>query len=241
MAGAGGNALANRVALRPGAEIITRHREATMMIRAVFAAIAVTVFCFPLQAQTMTKQVNTLANAAATVSGDPLPRATPEAVGMSSERLAEIARVINGDVEKGRIPGAVVAIARRGKLIYFEPFGFRDKVAGVAMTNDTIFNIASMTKPMVALSALQLYERGKLLIDDPLSLYFPKFANMEVAELDPKGETITGKAPAARQITLRDLMMHTSGLIYGGGGDTAARKLHPARSGAGGGGPDRPP
>src|SRR3954463_15095996 len=107
-----------------------------MITRAVLAAIAATIFGSSVQAQTMTKQVNTLANAAATVSGDPLPRARPEAAGMSSERLAEIAKVINGDVEKGRIPGAVVAIARKGKLVYFESFGFRDKAAGVAMTND---------------------------------------------------------------------------------------------------------
>jgi CubicO group peptidase (beta-lactamase class C family) len=206
-----------------------------MIIRAMSAAIAATIFGFPAYAQSMTNQVNTLANAAAAVSGDPLPRAKPETAGMSSERLGEIAKVVNGDVEKGRIPGAVVAIARKGKLVYFESFGFRDKANNVAMTNDTIFNIASMTKPMVALAALQLYERGRLLIDDPLSLYFPKFANMEVAELDAKGETITGKVPAARQITLRDLMMHTSGLIYGGRGNTAVHKLYPAGSSAAGG------
>ena len=97
-----------------------------------------------------------------------LPVTKPEAIGMSPERLAEIARVIDADVEKGRLPGAVIAIARRGKLVYSEAFGFRDKQAGVAMTKDTIFNIASMTKPMVALAALQLSERGELLIDDPL-------------------------------------------------------------------------
>jgi CubicO group peptidase (beta-lactamase class C family) len=100
------------------------------------------------------------------------------------------------------------------------------------MTKDTIFNIASMTKPMVALSALQLYERGKLLIDDPLSKYFPKFAEMQVAELDATGDTITGKVPAKQPVTLRHLMMHTSGLIYGGRGSTAVHKLYPAGSSA---------
>jgi CubicO group peptidase (beta-lactamase class C family) len=98
------------------------------------------------------------------------------------------------------------------------------------MTKDTIFNIASMTKPMAALAALQLQERGKLLIDDPLSKYFPKFAKMEVAELDAKGETITGKVPAKQPITLRHLMMHTSGLVYGGRGNTAVHKLYPGGS-----------
>src|SRR3954449_1936254 len=188
-----------------------------MLIRAAAAATAAAILSAPVYAQTMTQSVSTTTTAAAAITnGDPLPRAKPEEVGVSSERLTEIETVIKADVENGRLPGAVIAIARRGKLVYYEAFGFRDKAAGVAMTRDTIFNIASMTKPMVALAALQLHERGKLLIDDPLSLYFPKFANMEVAELDPKGETITGKVPTVRQITLRDLMMHTSGLVYGG-------------------------
>src|SRR5258708_33127180 len=128
-----------------------------MIIRAMAAAFAATMFGFPVYAQTMPNQLNTLANAAATVSGDPLPRAKPETVGMSSERLGEIAKVINGDVEKGRIPGAVVAIARKGKLVYFESFGFRDKAARGAMTNHTLFHIASMSQPMGAPPALQLH------------------------------------------------------------------------------------
>jgi len=138
--------------------------------------------------------------------------------------------VIKADIEKGRLPGAVIAIARKGKLVYYEAFGFRDKADGVAMTTDTIFNIASMTKPMVALAALQLQERGKLLVDDSLSKYFPKYASMQVATLDPKGETITATVPAAQQITLRHLMMHTSGLVYGGRGNTAVHKLYPGGS-----------
>ena len=102
------------------------------------------------------------------------------------------------------------------------------------MTKDTIFNIASMTKPMVALAALQLQERGKLLIDDPLAKYFPKFASTEVAVLDEKGDTITGTVPAKQPITLRHLMMHTSGLVYGGRGNTAVHKLYPGGSGIAG-------
>ena len=99
----------------------------------------------------------------------PLPRAKPEEAGMSSARLGDIAKTLNADIARGRIPGAVVAIARRGKLVYFEAFGYRDKAAGVPMTTDTIFNIASMTKPMTAVAALQLYEQGRLLMDDPLA------------------------------------------------------------------------
>lgn len=205
-----------------------------MLMRATLAAAAAACLFSPAQAQTMTQAPNAISSGAASVAQnvDPLPRARPEDVGMSAERLGEIAKVINADVEKGRLPGAVIAVARRGALVYYEALGYRDKVAGVAMTKDTIFNIASMTKPMVALAALQLHERGQLLIDDPLAQYFPKFADREVAQLDASGDTITGKVPAKRPITLRHLMMHTSGLIYGGRGNTAVHKLYPAGSGA---------
>ncbi len=145
---------------------------------------------------------------------------------MSSARLGEIAKTLNADIARGRIPGAVVAIARRGKLVYFEAFGYRDKAAGVPMTTDTIFNIASMTKPMTAVAALQLYEQGRLLMDDPVAKYFPKFADMKVAVLDAKGESIVATVPAARKITIQDLYRHTSGLIYGGrGSDGGAQAL----------------
>lgn len=206
-----------------------------MLTRVALAATAAVILISPTHAQSISQSVSTTVKAAMNATnGDPLPRGKAEEVGMSSERLAEIAKVINADIEKGRLPGAVIAVARRGKLVYYEAFGFRDKKSGVAMTKDTIFNIASMTKPMVALAALQLQERGKLLIDDPLSKYFPKFASMEVAELNDKGDTITGKVAAKQPITLRHLTMHTSGLIYGGRGNTAVHKLYPGGSGVAG-------
>ena len=84
----------------------------------------------------------------AAFADDPLPRAKPEDVGLSSERLARIGATLKADIEAGRIPGAVIAIARHGRLVALDAYGWRDKAAGVAMTTDTIFNIASMTKPM---------------------------------------------------------------------------------------------
>jgi CubicO group peptidase (beta-lactamase class C family) len=161
---------------------------------------------------------------------DPLPRAKPEDVGMSSERLARIGATLKADIDAGRIPGAVIAIARHGRLVAFDAYGFRDKAANVAMTTDTIFNIASMTKPMTTVGALMLYEQGKILIDDPLSKYFPKFASMRVAVRD-NGEPTADTVPADRQITIQDLMRHTSGLIYGGRGNTLVHKMYPAGSG----------
>jgi CubicO group peptidase (beta-lactamase class C family) len=164
------------------------------------------------------------------MADEPLPRAKAEDVGMSAERLARIATTLNADIERGRIPGAVIAVARKGKLVYFEAFGWRDKAAGVKMTTDTIFSIASMTKPMVAAGALMLVEEGSLSLIDPVSKYLPQFAAMQVAELDQSGDTITGTTPAKKPITIRDLMIHTSGLVYGARGTTAVHKLYPGSS-----------
>src|ERR1700734_4014887 len=160
------------------------------------ARIAATAFCL-------------LASSAA-FAEDPLPRAKPEAVGLSSERLARIGTTLKADIDAGRIPGAVIAIARHGKLVMLDAYGWRDKAAKLPMTTDTIFNIASMTKPMTTVGALMLYEHGKILIDDPLSKYFPKFANMRVA-VRAAGEPTAETVPANRQITIQDLMRHTSG------------------------------
>src|SRR5262245_46216340 len=164
-------------------------------------------------------------------AADPLPRATPESVGMSSQRLTTIGKQINAEIARDQLPGAVLAIARRGKLVHFEAYGYLDKAASVPMRTDAIFNFASMTKPMAAVAALQLYEQGRLLIDDPVSKYFPKFANMQVAVMDAKRETIVERVPAVRKITIQDLFRHTSGLIYGGRGATPVHKLYPEGSG----------
>jgi len=164
---------------------------------------------------------------------DPLPRAKPEEVGLSSERLARIATFAKAEIDAGQIPGAVVAVARRGKLVYFEAFGLSDKKAGTPMTTDTIFSLASMTKPMTTVAALQLYEQGRLLIDDPLAKYFPKFAEMKAAVWDDLSKGVRDTAPAARQITIQDLLRHTSGLSYGGSGTSMLHKQYaPSSNGA---------
>jgi CubicO group peptidase (beta-lactamase class C family) len=181
------------------------------------ARIAATAFCL-------------LASGAA-FAEDPLPRAKPEAVGLSSERLARIGATLKADIDAGRIPGAVIAVARHGKLVMLDAYGWRDKAAKLPMTTDTIFNIASMTKPMTTVGALMLYEQGKILIDDPISKYFPKFADMKVAARDANGQPTTDTVPANRQITIQDLMRHTSGIVYGGRGATVVHKMYPGGSG----------
>src|SRR3974390_3172765 len=132
-------------------------RNVLMAIRLAAAAMLAGMMCCTANAQ----------------MSDPLPRARPEEVGLSSQRLADIAKTLNADIARNQIPWAVLAVARHGKLAYFEAFGFRDKVAGTPMTTDTIFTLASMTKPMVAVGALQLYEQGKLLMTEPLAKYLP--------------------------------------------------------------------
>jgi CubicO group peptidase (beta-lactamase class C family) len=169
--------------------------------------------------------------ATASFAADPLPRAKPESVGMSSARLARIGAVLKADVDRGRLPGAVVAIARQGKLVYYEAVGFRDKDAGAPMTTDTIFSIASMTKPMTSVALLQLSEEGRVLISDPVGKYLPPLANMRVAaSLDNPADTV----PALRQPTLQDILRHTAGLLYGGRGTSALHKMYPASSSSSG-------
>ena len=164
-------------------------------------------------------------------AADPLPRAKAESVGMNSERLGLIATALKADVDKGRLPGAVVAVARKGKLVYYEAVGYRDKAANAPMTKDTIFSIASMTKPMTSVALLMLSEEGKLLISDPVGKYLPPLASMRVAtNLDNPAETV----PAVRQPTLQDILRHTAGLLYGGRGNTALHKLYPASSSSSG-------
>src|SRR5690242_11980039 len=102
------------------------------------------------------------------LSADGLPKATPESVGMSSQRLARIASALKSDIDNGRLPGAVIAIARKGKLVYYESFGFLDKGKGTPMPKDAIFSIASMTKPLVAAAALTFYEENRLLVHEPV-------------------------------------------------------------------------
>jgi CubicO group peptidase (beta-lactamase class C family) len=165
----------------------------------------------------------------AAVAGD-LPTAKPEQVGLSSERLARITQVLSADVERGQIPGAVVVVARKGRAAYVQAIGFRDKASGAPMTPDAIFRIASMTKPLVTVAALSLYEEGRLLLSDRVSKYIPAFKHLTVgverAPAEPE------RAPAEREMTIQDLMRHTSGLTYGNRGTTEIYKMYPESSNA---------
>src|SRR5215204_7202025 len=108
------------------------------------------------------------------VAAQGIPKAqSPEEVGFVASRLKRLSDRIDEGVKNNELPGGVVLIARNGKLVMFDSFGFRDKEAKVAMTNDTIFRIASMTKPIVSVAAIMLMEEGKLTLADPVSRYIP--------------------------------------------------------------------
>jgi CubicO group peptidase (beta-lactamase class C family) len=141
----------------------------------------------------------------------PLPLAVPEDIGLSSARLARLGAVIAGEIERGRVPGAVALVARRGRIGYFESFGQRDAVAGAPMTKDAIFRIYSMTKPITSVAAMMLWEDGRFLLSDPIAKYLPDLAGLDVAV---ERDGVLERVPAVRAVTIQDLLRHTSGLTY---------------------------
>jgi CubicO group peptidase (beta-lactamase class C family) len=147
-----------------------------------------------------------------------LPTASPESLGFSSERLARIGPAIKGEIEKGQYPGAVILVARKGKIVYFDSFGQLDPASGKPMTKDAIFRLYSMTKPFTSVAAMMLMEEGRLRLTDPVSKYIPAFANLQVSvpTTDPyTGATKYVNVPVDREGNIQDLLRHTSGFVYG--------------------------
>ena len=117
----------------------------------------------------------------------PLPLAKPEEVGLSAERLARIRPVLEAEVAEGRLPGAVVMIARRGRLAYSETVGFRDRQANAPMAPDAVFRLYSMTKPLTAVAATILMEEGRIGLADPVAKYLPGFDRLQVSVAQGSG------------------------------------------------------
>jgi CubicO group peptidase (beta-lactamase class C family) len=136
----------------------------------------------------------------------------PEHVGLSSDRLGRITRWMQKLVADGKFAGMITAVARRGQLAYLETCGKMDLAASKPMQADTIFRIYSMTKPLTSTAIMMLYEEGRFQLDDPISRFLPMFKQMRVYVGGMRGKMDT--APAAREITFRDLLTHTSGLTY---------------------------
>jgi CubicO group peptidase (beta-lactamase class C family) len=141
-----------------------------------------------------------------------LPTVKPESVGLSSERLERISTAVQNDINSKRIAGAVTLVVRHGKVAWFKAQGMSDREAGKPMPTDAMFRICSMSKPITTVAAMMLYEEGKFLLEDPVSKYLPEFKDMKVLVKPAKGEPYT--IPASKEITVRDLMRHTSGLTY---------------------------
>jgi CubicO group peptidase (beta-lactamase class C family) len=158
-----------------------------------------------------------------------LPIAEPTEVGLSQERLDRITAVLEGDVSRKALPGDVLLIARHGKVAYLKALGARDPQANVAMSEDAIFRIYSMSKMITVAAALTLVEDGLVSLDDPIAKYMPQFAhmNVRVATANPAGgdSNVMQLVPARRPITVQDLMRHSSGIPYGFG-DTLVEKAY---------------
>ena len=144
-----------------------------------------------------------------------LTEASPASVGMSAERLARIDAVLEEAVADNDIPGAVALIARQGKIVYHKAFGMADTPSGRKMEKDDIFRIASQSKAITSTAVMMLWEEGKFRLDDPVSKYIPEFKNPQVLTRFRYEDTSYTAEPAEREITIRHLLTHTSGLGYG--------------------------
>ena len=160
-----------------------------------------------------------LAGIATAAVAQTLPQVSPDQAGLSQERLNRIRPAMERDIADGEMAGAIGLIARHGKIAYFETYGMADREANKPMAKDAIFRMYSMTKAVVGVSVMMLYEEGSFSLRDPISKFLPEFKDMKVAV--DKTDPATGKrtyytTPAERDITILDLMRHTSGLNYAG-------------------------
>lgn len=165
------------------------------------------------------------------IASRPLPSADPQTLGFFADRLPRIASALQGEIARKALPGAVLMIARYGKLAYCETFGHLDPVAGTAMPVDAMFSIASMTKPLVTVGALMLCEEGRMAINQPVRYYLPQLKGMRVNPPLCDGAPGAPTEAAVREMTIEDLMRHTAGLSYGRG-EKPIYKRYPASSDA---------
>jgi CubicO group peptidase (beta-lactamase class C family) len=182
------------------------------MNRAVLGSLAIGVLTLPLAA-----------------GAGVVPKAAPEEVGLSSERLERVTGVVREHIEAGNVSGAVTLVARRGRIAHFEAQGYADAESRTRMRTDHIFRLASMSKPVTGVAIMMLVEEGKIRLADPVSRFIPEFSELnQVAVPRPSGpEGSYDLVAATREITIRDLLTHGSGLVSGGLGARAAAELAP--------------
>ena len=159
-----------------------------------------------------------------------LPRADPASVGLSSDRLARIGARLRADIDKQVIPGAVLLVARQGKIAYFEAFGAQNPNTRAPMRRDSIFRIYSMTKPITTVAAMMAVEEGRASVGDPVAKYMPALAKLQVGVEKPPategGKPTLELVPARRPISIQDLMRHSSGFTYGFFGEGLVRQAY---------------
>ncbi|MBX3621194.1 MAG: beta-lactamase family protein [Rhizobacter sp.] len=159
------------------------------------------------------------------MSPTPLPPAgTPQSTGFDPKGLARLTAAMNEQIERQRLPGVVAMIVRRGRLAYFEALGQRDPAQPDAMQRDSIFRIYSMTKPIVSVAAMMLFDEGRLFLHEPVAKYLPEFAHTPVGVVRDDGQI--DHVAAQRPMTVQDLLRHTSGLTYEILAEAPIRKLY---------------
>jgi CubicO group peptidase (beta-lactamase class C family) len=189
-------------------------RFTTLWLATVIATAA--TICAPVAAQTKSLK-----------RSQPLAAASPEKAGVSADRLARIDAMCDDAVKSGQIPGVVALVARHGKIVYFKAFGMADNAANRAMRPDDIFRIASQSKAITATAVMMLWEEAKFQLDDPISKYISEFKNPQVLKTYNEQDGSWTGEPAKREITIRDLLTHTSGLGYGAiDADERIRKIY---------------
>jgi CubicO group peptidase (beta-lactamase class C family) len=179
--------------------------------------------------------------AVAPLAAGSMPSTKPEDVGLSSERLGRIRETVQRHIDAGNVTGAVTLVARKGRIAYFEAQGLADVESKRPMAKDTIFRLASMTKPVTAVAVMMLVEEGKIRLNDPVSKFVPEFKDAKVAigrQAGPAMMAMTTPGqpprdpdyyvvPANREVTIQDMLTHTSGLASGGIGSRLVNKLAP--------------
>jgi CubicO group peptidase (beta-lactamase class C family) len=168
-----------------------------------------------------------------------LKESSPVSVQMSSERLSRIDRMIQQNIDSGWIAGAVAFIARDGKIVYDKAFGVNDIETKSLMERDNIFRIASQTKAITSVAVMMLFEEGKILLDDPVSKYIHEFAHPQVIDEYSQKDTTFTTIPARREVTIRDLLTHTSGIDYAGIGSDKMKAIYAKYDVPGGFGSDK--
>ncbi len=155
-----------------------------------------------------------------------VPAASPESAGFSAERLKRIDREMNDWVEKGWMQGGTALIIHNGKIVYYKAAGYNDLDSRTPMQKENIFRIASQTKAITSVAIMILFEEGKLLLDDPVSKYIPAFKKQQVLDKFNPTDTTYTSMPAKKEITIRELLTHTSGLGYAQIGSKEANAIY---------------